>query len=124
MCDLPDFERHKSVSHHSNPEYGLESTPIHIWCLRNQSFQKVNPLKTNYPNNYCLGSSESCCQRKQVGEFSYNYIKSEDTKQFNCNSDCVYTRAGDDSSIHYCFATGSQKSVCKDSESKILATKS
>ena len=63
--------------------------------------------------DFILGSGEECCQRKQVGEHVYNFVRSEDTSGYGCTSGCAYTRDGAPESL-YCFKSGMLESVCQD----------
>merc|ERR1711915_151736 len=57
---------------------------------------------------------ESCCTYKQVGEVEYTLVGPNDTKEWGCKDNCIYTSP---TGGRVCFKSGSLPVTCKDSGS-------
>jgi len=58
---------------------------------------------------------KECCDTKTVGGVTYSLIGQMDTKMYNCLSDCIYMREGQEGS-KFCFAMGDLQVECNDEE--------
>merc|ERR1719219_2012407 len=58
---------------------------------------------------------KECCDTKTVGGVTYSLIGQMDTKIYNCLSDCIYMREGQEGS-KFCFAMGDLQVECNDEE--------
>jgi len=58
---------------------------------------------------------KECCDTKTVGGVTYSLIGQMDTKMYNCLSDCIYMKEGQEGS-KFCFAMGDLQVECNDEE--------
>jgi len=58
---------------------------------------------------------KECCDTKTVGGVTYSLIGQMDTKMYNCLSDCIYMREGQEGG-KFCFAMGDLQVECNDEE--------
>jgi len=58
---------------------------------------------------------KECCDTKTVGGVTYSLIGQMDTKMYNCLSDCIYMREGQEGQ-KFCFAMGDLQVECNDEE--------
>merc|ERR1711874_878586 len=58
-----------------------------------------------------LASSQSCCERKTVGEKNYTLVESGGEVPPGCKNSCVYSQ-DDESSKMFCFAPGYLAVTC------------
>jgi len=65
-------------------------------------------LKVALCNGDC--GTDQCCETKEVGGVIYYLKYSQDTSQYGCTSNCIYTKHGEDQL--YCFRPGDKKSKC------------
>jgi len=56
--------------------------------------------------------AENCCQKKVVNGKSYTLKTMDDTSQYNCKDNCVYT--DDQTGSKFCFKEGQYSSQCMD----------
>merc|ERR1712013_22406 len=58
---------------------------------------------------------KECCDTKTVGGVTYSLIGQMDTKMYNCLSDCIYMKEGQEGG-KFCFAMGDLQVECNDEE--------
>jgi len=58
---------------------------------------------------------KECCDTKTVGGVTYSLVGQMDTKMYNCLSDCIYMKEGQEGS-KFCFAMGDLQVECNDEE--------
>lgn len=76
------------------------------------NFEELPDSET--PPGFLSHAPNSCCYHKHWGDEFYTFLNiSEETFNFHCSSNCVYTKKGD--FVHYCFKEGGHEPpTCSD----------